>query len=136
MDKKSDIRKGRTCSFSIIVELVFFAVRKSDVFDKQALSVLETIFRSVCEDFQVNLVQMRGEPDHLHLLVEIPPKVSVSMLVNSLKCVSSRLLKKERKDLTSKYWNGVLWSPSYIARSHLGRVGEKFENCSEEESGS
>jgi len=134
MDKKDEIRKGRTCTFSILVELVFFAVRKSDVFDRHALAALETVFKSVCEDFQVKMIQMRGESDHVHLLVSIPPKVSVSMLVNSLKCVSSRLLKKERKDLTSQYWNGVLWSPSYIARSHLGNVGKTFENCSEEES--
>lgn len=133
MDNKDEIRKGRTCTFSIIVELVFFAVRKSEVFDKHALAVLETVFKNVCEDFQANMIQMRGESDHVHLLVSIPPKVSVSMLVNSLKCVSSRLLKKERRDLASKYWNGVLWSPSYIARSHMGSFGKTFENCSEEE---
>ncbi len=39
---------------------------------------------------------MDGEDDHVHLLVEYPPKVAVSNLVNSLKGVSSRLLRKER----------------------------------------
>lgn len=127
------IRNARSCSFSIIIELVFFAVRKTDVFDKHSLVILENIFKSVCQDFESKLIQMRGESDHLHLLIEIPPKVSVSTLVNSLKCVSSRLLKKERKDLLEKYWNGMLWSPSYMAHSHLGNVGKKQEPCSDEE---
>jgi putative transposase len=43
--------------------------------------------------------------------------VSVSTLVNSLKGVSSRLLRQERPDLQRRYWKGVLWSPSYFAAS-------------------
>ena len=45
---------------------------------------------------QATLVEMDGEDDHVHLLVEYPPKVSVSSLVNSLKGVSSRLLRQQR----------------------------------------
>src|SRR5690625_4822638 len=60
---------------------------------------------------------MDGEDDHVHLLVEYPPKVAVSNLVNSLKGVSSRLLRKERPDIQKRYWKGVLWSPSYFASS-------------------
>jgi putative transposase len=50
-------------------------------------------------------------------LVEYPPKVAVSALVNSLKGVSSRLLRRDRPDLATHYWQGVLWSPSYFAAS-------------------
>jgi len=57
---------------------------------------------------------MNGEDDHVHLLVEYTPKVAVSNRVNSLKGVSSRLLRKERPDI---YWKGVLWSPSYFSAS-------------------
>lgn len=60
---------------------------------------------------------MNGENDHVHLLVEYPPKVSISKLVNSLKGVSSRLLRKYSSTLKKHYWKGVLWSPSYFAAS-------------------
>jgi putative transposase len=50
-------------------------------------------------------------------LVEYPPKVAVSALVNSLKGVSSRLLRRDRPDLATHCWQGVLWSPSYFAAS-------------------
>jgi putative transposase len=46
-----------------------------------------------------------------------PPKLSLSKLVNSLKGVSSRLLRKKSKVVQACYWKGVLWSPSYFASS-------------------
>ena len=55
--------------------------------------------------------------DHVHLLIEYPPKLAVSSLVNSLKGVSSRLLRIERPDIEHRYWKGVFWSPSYFAAS-------------------
>ena len=75
------------------------------------------IFVDVCRDFDANLIEFDGEDNHVHLLVNYPPKVAVSKLVNSLKGVSSRLLKKQHTELHRSYWKGVLWSPSYFAGS-------------------
>ena len=57
------------------------------------------------------------EAEHAHLLINYPPKHSVSSLANSLKGASSRLLRSERPDLEKRYWNHVLWSPSCFAVS-------------------
>ncbi len=76
---------------------------------------------SVCADFEVELRELNGEPDHVHLLVFYPPKVRLLELVNSLKGVSSRRLKQEFPAINA-FWSvrksrGVLWSPSYFAGS-------------------
>jgi putative transposase len=55
--------------------------------------------------------------------VNYPPKVALSKLVNSLKGVSSRILRKRHPDLVRRYWKGGLWSPSYFAASCGGGVG-------------
>ena len=81
------------------------------------LEQLKKIFDSVCTDFESSLKAMEEEADHVHLLVEYPPKVCVSKLVNSLKGVSSRLLRKEFPSLQKYYWQAMLWSPSYFAAS-------------------
>ncbi|KQJ26986.1 hypothetical protein AM269_22045 [Escherichia coli] len=47
-------------------------------------------FSNVCADFEAELVEMDGEPDHVHLLINYPPKLAISSLVNSLKGVSGR----------------------------------------------
>jgi putative transposase len=78
---------------------------------------MQSIFGKVCKDFEADLIEVDGEGDHVHLLVNYPPKVSVSSLVNSLKGVSSRLLRKGFSDLHDHYWKGVLWAPSYYAGS-------------------
>jgi putative transposase len=78
---------------------------------------MEDIFANVCNDFEALLVEFDGEKDHVHLLVNYPPKVAVSKLVNSLKGVSSRLLRKKHRGLHRYYWKGVLWATSYFAGS-------------------
>jgi putative transposase len=86
------------------------------VFDARAIDLLRGIFADVCSDAHATRVQMDGEDDHVHLLVQYPPKVAVSSLVNSLKGVSSRLPRQQRPDIR-KRWEGVLWWPSYFASS-------------------
>ena len=117
MTQENDIRRGRHCIFQMHVHLVFVTKYRRAVFDADAIATLRAIFAKVCTDFQAELVEMDGEHDHVHLLVAYPPKVAVSALVNSLKGVSSRLLRQERQDIQQRYWKGVLWSPSYFAAS-------------------
>jgi putative transposase len=97
--------------------LVFVTKYKYRIFYGDAIDRLRAIFAKVCTDFESELVEMDGEDDHVHLLVNYPPKHSISALVNSLKGVSSRMLRLERPDLVRRYWKGVLWSPSYFAAS-------------------
>lgn len=87
------------------------------VFSAKHLERMRRIFAEVCRDFGAELSEMNGECDHMHLLVHYPPIVPVSKLVNSLKGVSSRLLRKEFPDLRRRYYKGVLWSLSYFAAS-------------------
>ncbi|MDE3208869.1 MAG: IS200/IS605 family transposase [Pseudomonadota bacterium] len=117
MEKHNEIRQGRNCVFNMHVHLVFLAKYRHEVFDSDAIDRMRRIFGKVCENMEASLIEMDGEDNHVHLLVEYPPKLAVSVLVNSLKGVSSRLLRKERPDLKKRYWNNVLWSPSYFASS-------------------
>ncbi|GGM66179.1 hypothetical protein GCM10011608_59330 [Micromonospora sonchi] len=74
--------------------------------------------RTVCADFETELVEFNGEGEHVHLLVNFPPKVALSKLVNSLKGVSSRRMRQEFPDLVRHYYRAnKLWSASYFAGS-------------------
>jgi len=117
MGQKQELSHGRHCVFAMHVHLVFVTKYRYRVFDGRAIESLRTMFIKICTDFEATLVEMDGEDNHVHLLVQYPPKVSVSSLVNSLKGVSSRMLRLERPDLMRRYWKGVLWSPSYFAAS-------------------
>ena len=118
MNKRNDIRHGRHCVFNLHIHLVFVTKYRRSVFTKEVLEDLKKIFSSVCHDFEAELVEFEGEKDYVHLLINYPPKVSVSRLVNSLKGVSSRLIRKKRYAcIQDKLWAGALWSPSYFAAS-------------------
>ena len=116
MKNINDIRSGRHCVFVMHVHLVVVTKYRRRVFDKAAIDRLKELFTKICGDFEAELKEMDGEADHVHLLVNYPPKVAVSALVNSLKGASSRVLRKERPDIAARfYYKGVLWSPSYFA---------------------
>ena len=118
MTKNNDIRQGRHCVFVMHVHLVFVTKYRRGVFTKEILDDLRPILFSVCADFEAELVEFDGEEDHVHLLINYPPKVAISTLVNSLKGVSSRMIRhKKYPSITKKLWGGALWSPSYFAGS-------------------
>lgn len=116
--KETDLRRGRHVVFNLHVHLVFVAKYRRKVFTKEILDDMRQIFKSVCTDFEAQLVEFDGENDHVLLLVNYPPKVSISKLVNSLKGVSSRMIRqKNYPGIREKLWGGALWSPSYFAGS-------------------
>ena len=121
MSNDNDIRHGRHCVFRMHVHWVFVTKYRREVFTKEILDDLRPMFASVCADFEAELVEFDGEDDHVHLLVNYPPKVSVSNLVNSLKGVSSRMIRKKNyPSIRKKLWGGALWSPSCFAGSWGG----------------
>ena len=112
-----EIRAGRHCTFLMHAHLVFVSKYRKCVFTKIHLDTMKRIFAKICNDYEAKLIELDGEEDHVRLLINYPPKVAVSKLVNSLKGVSSRKLRQLHSDIHRYYWKGVLWSPSYFAGS-------------------
>jgi putative transposase len=118
MVDNGDIRTGRHCVFILHVHLVFVTKYRHQVFAARHLERMEQVMRNVCADFSAELAEFNGESNHVHLLVNFPPTVAISRLVNSLKGVSSRRLRQEFPDLRRHYWRAKrLWSGSYFAGS-------------------
>jgi len=118
MKKNNDIRHGRHCVFLMHVHLVFVTKYRRKAFTKEVIDFMHPIFEKVCKDFEAELVEFDGESDHVHLLINYPPKVSISKLVNSLKGVSSRKVRKQKfQTVKENLWGDALWSPSYFAGS-------------------
>ncbi|MEU6788063.1 IS200/IS605 family transposase [Nonomuraea angiospora] len=118
MAEYSDIRTGRHCVFLLHAHLVFVTKIRHQVFTDTHLTRMEEIMRSVCADFETELREFNGKDDHVHLLVNFPPKIALSKLVNSLKGVSSRRMRQEFPELAAHYYRtNKLWSGSYFAGS-------------------
>ena len=114
MGTDDDYRRGRHVVSALHVHLVFVTKYRRRVLTGEMIDYLTDVFEKVCDDFSAGLVECNGEDDHVHLLIEYPPKVTVSALVNSLKGVSARRLRQRYQVRTHREH---LWSPSYFAAS-------------------
>jgi putative transposase len=82
------------------------------------LERLNKIVTDLCDYWGGKLIEMNGETDHVHLLVEMNPKAAPSVIANNFKTVTSRLLRKEFGEALNKvYLKPVLWSRNYFVAS-------------------
>ena len=109
------------CVYNIKYHLVLVTKDRRKCFTKEMLNQLEQIFHDLCEKWEVDLLEFRGEDDHVHLMLELHPNIMPSKLVNNLKTVSSRLIRKHyAAHLKKFYWKPVLWSRAYCLISADG----------------
>lgn len=117
MASQMRFRTGRKATSALKAKLVFWTKNTSVELPADSL---RTILESVCEDFESQLVEIEVAAEgECRLVISYPPKHSVSSLIDSLKGVSSRML-RERPDIRRQCVNGKLWSPSYRAISVAG----------------
>ncbi|GII61346.1 hypothetical protein Skr01_14310 [Sphaerisporangium krabiense] len=93
MAEYGNIRTGRNCGFVLHARLVVVTKFRHPVCTGPHLERMEQIMR--CADFETKPAEFNGGADHVHLLANLPPKVAVCKLVNSLKGVSSRRSRQE-----------------------------------------
>jgi putative transposase len=85
------------------------------VLTSESFAVIEKSFREVAKKMDFQILEFNGESDHVHALIEFPPKLSISQMVNALKGVSSR--RYGQSGFQKPYGKEALWSPSYFASS-------------------
>ena len=115
-----ELRAGRQIRHNLRVHLVFVTKTAGSVFDRSAMDDLRTVFGDICRSFDCELLFCGGGSDWVRLTVSHPPALDLTVLVNSLKTVSSRLIRKAPYAGIARALNasgGALWSPSYLAVS-------------------
>jgi len=109
------LRKERHSVTDLKIHLVCVTKYRRSVFTAESLAVIETSFQDVAKKMNFQIQEFNGENDHIHVLIEYPPKLSISAIVNALKGVSSR--KYGQGGFPKPYGKEALWSPSYFAAS-------------------
>jgi putative transposase len=111
----TDLRRERNSVSSLKIHLVFVTKYRRHVLTSDGLGILEKSFNDVAKKMNFQVIEFNGESDHIHALIEFPPKLSVSQMVNALKGVSSRRYGQAK--LPKPYGKDSLWSPSYFVSS-------------------
>ena len=84
------------------------------------------IIRKLCERKGVNIIEAELCPDHVHMLVEIPPKYSVADIVGYIKGKSSLMIFDRHANLKYKYGNRHFWCRGYYVDT-VGKNAKKIE---------
>ena len=88
---------------------------RDEIFSELELALIEKVFHDVAKKMNMQILEINAEEEHLHALIEYPPKLSVSKIVNALKGVSSR--RYGQAGYHKPRGGKALWSPSYFAVS-------------------
>ena len=89
------------------------------------LEFLKQEFERLLIEWDCNLIEFGGEEDHVHLLFEAHPSLDLSRLLNNLKTVSSRMIRKKYPAHLKKYfWKPVFWTRAYCLLSTGGATLE------------
>ena len=104
-DRNSLAHTSWNCKYHI----VFAPKYRRKVFYGQRRYDIGQILRELCRWKNVNLLEAEACPDHIHMLVEIPPKISVSSFMGFLKGKSSLMIYEKWGNIRYKYRNRTFW---------------------------
>ena len=127
------LRKRHSVS-KLVVHLVFTTKYRRKLFTGVMIEQLREAFDSACVKIECELIEMDGEQDHVHLLIAYPPKLSISVMVNNLKSISSRMLRLQNTHLTRQSKSAALWSRAYFACTAGGATIETLKAYVESQS--
>ncbi|MEM7768960.1 MAG: IS200/IS605 family transposase [Cyanobacteria bacterium P01_A01_bin.37] len=113
-----DYRRENHSVSDLKAHLIFVTKYRQKVLSARGLNVIENACRSVALKMGFQILEFNGEADHVHLLIEYPPKLSISQMANALKGVSSRLY--GQAGLPKPYGKKSLWTPSHFSASVAG----------------
>ncbi len=101
----------------------------------EILTRREEILKQTLNKWESELLEFKGESDHVHLLIDYKPDIPLSTLIGNLKTVSSRLIRKEYPWLASKYFYNkpYFWTGSYFVASCGGATIEQLKKYVEQQ---
>ena len=116
MDENSLSHTRWECKYHIVFAVKF---RRKEIYGKIKEDIGK-ILRELCGHKGVEIIEAEACPDHIHMLVSIPPKMSVSSFMGYLKGKSTLMIFERHANLKYKYGNRHFWCKGYYV-STVGR---------------
>jgi len=111
------------CQYHIVFAAKY---RRQEIYGKIKADIGQ-ILRKLCEQKGVEIIEAEACPDHIHMLVSIPPSLSVAQIMGYLKGKSSLMIFDRHANLKYKYGSRHFWCRGYyvdIARKHKKTIQE------------
>ncbi|GAA2036469.1 IS200/IS605 family transposase [Yaniella flava] len=105
-------RSNRNVVFNCQYHVVWCPKYRRNVLDEPIQGRLRDIIYEVCDERDASIIELEIMVDHVHLLVEVDPQYGIHRLIKNIKGRSSRLLRSEFSELTTRLPS--LWTNSYF----------------------
>jgi putative transposase len=119
---QDNTRSSSHCRYSLQYHLVWIPKYRRSFLAGEIAERLKQILKEIAHNYHIHIIAIEVMPDHVHMLVEAPPKYAPAKIVQLFKGISSRRLRQEFLGVIKKYiWKeGTLWAVGY----YIGSVSD------------
>lgn len=110
-------RKGSHTLFDLKYHLVWITKYRKSVLVGAVAERVRELIREICKANEVEIIKGHVSKDHIHMFVSVPPKLSISKLMQHIKGKTSHKMLFEFKHLQRQFWGKHMWARGYFAVS-------------------
>ena len=119
-----DYRRSAHAMYDIKYHVIWVTKYRYKVMRGRVAERARELIRQICQSREVVIVRGAISPDHVHMLLSVPPNLAPAKVVQYIKGRSSRLLQAEFPELGKRYWGQHLWARGYFCAT-VGAVDEE-----------
>jgi putative transposase len=120
-------KKGSHTTYDCTYHIVWITKYRYPVLSGDIALRLRDLVRGICFQYQVDIIRGSVGVDHVHIYVQVPPRVAISQLIQYLKGKTSRKLQIEYPSLKRRYWGKHLWAIGYFVRTSGNVTDEQIK---------
>jgi len=110
-----DYKHGSHSLYDLKYHIVFCTKYRYRILTGEVATRVRELIREICTTNYIDIVSGSLSPDHVHLLLSVPPSISVSKIVQYIKGKSGRKVLQEFEHIKKRYWGQHLWARGYFA---------------------
>ncbi len=113
----ADYRKSSHTTYLLHYHFVFTTKYRKPVLEGDIAKRVRSLIREICKSNHIEILKGKVSVDHVHLLLSIPPYLSPSRVMQSVKGKTSHHLLRDYRQLNREFWGRHLWSRGYFVAS-------------------
>ena len=121
----SEYRRASHVVFRLRYHFVFITKYRKPVLRSDIANEVRTLTREICRTYDIEIIKGHIRPDHVHLLLDVPPKWSPSRVMQAIKGKTSHHLLQDHRRLRKEFWGRHLWARGYFVAS-TGNVSDEM----------
>ena len=119
------MQKGAHTQYDLTYHIVWITKYRKEILTEKIAARLKVLLMQGCSAKGIKIIRGNVTKNHVHLYVSIPPKISISQVLQFLKGRSSKKLQEEYPSLRKEYWGQHMWATGYFCRT-VGTVTKEM----------